>query len=143
MGGHFTAVTALNLGLQAAFLGTKTIRTMRDIARKWVDFWKQCVLYSKKYEDCHLGRFFDLLIEQGSRFAWYFHLTPVGMKTAPELMPTREQREYLYMLRPCPMLENPEILQRMVHETGAHSTDVEEAEPVGHLCQKCEAYSQE
>ena len=42
------------------------------------------------------------------------------------------------MLRPCPMLENPEILQRMVHETGAHSTDVEEAEPVEHLCGKCE-----
>ena len=45
------------------------------------------------------------------------------------------------MLRPCPMLENPEILQRMVHETGAHSTDVEEAEPVEHLCGKCEAYA--
>ena len=43
--------------------------------------------------------------------------------------------------RPCPMLENPEILQRMVHETGAHSTDVEEAEPVEHLCGKCEAYA--
>ena len=44
-------------------------------------------------------------------------------------------------LKPCPMLENPEILQRMVHETGAHSTDVEEAEPVKHLCGKCEAYA--
>ena len=159
--------------------------------------------------------FFDLLIEHGSRFAWYFHLMPVGMKAAPELMPTAEQREYIYhrirevrakeggkeifvmdfqndgefvggciaggrnychinpkgdvepcvfihysganirekslleclkqplfmayrdgqpfndnMLRPCPMLENPELLQKMVHETGAHSTDVEEAEPV-------------
>ena len=40
------------------------------------------------------------------------------------------------MLRPCPMLENPELLQKMVHETGAHSTDVEEAEPVEHLCGK-------
>ena len=29
----------------------------------------------------------------------------------------------------------------MVHETGAHSTDVEEAEPVEHLCGKCEAYA--
>ena len=45
------------------------------------------------------------------------------------------------MLRPCPMLENPELLQKMVHETGAHSTDVEEAEPVEHLCGKCEAYA--
>ena len=39
------------------------------------------------------------------------------------------------------MLENPELLQKMVHETGAHSTDVEEAEPVEHLCGKCEAYA--
>ena len=45
------------------------------------------------------------------------------------------------MLRPCPMLENPELLQKMVHETGAHSTDVEEAEPVEHLCGKCESYA--
>ena len=34
-----------------------------------------------------------------------------------------------------------EMLQKMVHETGAHSTDVEEAEPVEHLCGKCEAYA--
>ena len=47
------------------------------------------------------------------------------------------------MLRPCPMLENPEILQKMVHETGAHSTDVEEAEPVEHLCGKCVDYANE
>ena len=151
---------------------------------------------------------------------------PVGMKASPELMPTREQREYIYhrirevrgftggkeifvmdfqndgeyvggciaggrnychinpkgdvepcvfihysganirekslleclqqplfmayrdgqpfnenMLRPCPMLENPELLQKMVHESGAHSTDVEEAEPVEHLCGKCMEYA--
>ena len=28
-------------------------------------------------------------------------------------------------LRPCPMLENPKILQEMVHRAGAHSTDLE------------------
>ena len=33
-------------------------------------------------------------------------------------------------LRPCPMLENPEILQRMVEETGARSTDLEAPEDV-------------
>ena len=185
------------------------------------------VCYTRKNMDAVTSdEFFDLLIEHGSRFAWYFHLMPVGMKAAPELMPTAEQREYIYhrirevrgktggkeifvmdfqndgefvggciaggrnychinpkgdvepcvfihysganirekslleclkqplfmayrdgqpfndnMLRPCPMLENPELLQKMVHETGAHSTDVEEAEPVEHLCGKCEAYA--
>lgn len=47
------------------------------------------------------------------------------------------------MLRPCPMLENPEILQKMVHETGAHSTDVEQEEPVEHLCGKCVDYAKD
>ncbi len=40
-------------------------------------------------------------------------------------------------LRPCPMLENPELLQKMVHDTGAHSTDLQSPESVDHLCEKC------
>ena len=44
-------------------------------------------------------------------------------------------------LKPCPMLENPEILQRMVHETGAHSTDLQSPESVEHLCGKCAEYA--
>ena len=187
------------------------------------------VCYTSKNMDAVTSdEFFDLLIEHGSRFAWYFHLMPVGMKASPELMPTKEQREYIYhrlrevrgfeggkeifvmdfqndgeyvggciaggrnychinpkgdvepcvfihysganirekslleclkqplfmayrdnqpfnenMLRPCPMLENPEILQKMVHETGAHSTDVEQEEPVEHLCGKCVDYAKD
>jgi MoaA/NifB/PqqE/SkfB family radical SAM enzyme len=45
-------------------------------------------------------------------------------------------------LRPCPMLENPELLQDMVHKTGAHSTDLESPEPVEHLCGKCAEYAE-
>ena len=181
---------------------------------------------SKNMMSVTSDEFFDLLIEHGSRFAWYFHLMPVGMKATPELMPTKEQREYIYhrirevrgmtggkeifvmdfqndgeyvggciaggrnychinpngdvepcvfihysganirekslleclkqplfmeyrkgqpfndnMLRPCPMLENPELLVEMVHRSGAHSTDVEQAEPVEHLCEKCKEYA--
>ena len=46
-------------------------------------------------------------------------------------------------LRPCPMLENPEILKRMVEETGAKSTDMQSPESVDHLCGKCAAYASE
>jgi MoaA/NifB/PqqE/SkfB family radical SAM enzyme len=46
-------------------------------------------------------------------------------------------------LRPCPMLENPELLQQMVQRTGAVSTNLESPEPVEHLCEKCKAYSEE
>ena len=45
-------------------------------------------------------------------------------------------------LRPCPMLENPEILQRMVKETGAKSTDLQSPETAEHLCSKCKAYAE-
>ena len=171
--------------------------------------------------------FLDLLIEHGCRYSWYFHFMPVGMDAAPELMPTVEQRKYIYhrlreirsdksdkqifvmdfqndgefvggciaggrnyfhinangdaepcvfihysganirthsMLeilkqplfmayhdnqpfnenhyRPCPMLENPEILQRLVKETGAKSTDLQSPESAEHLCNKCKEYAQ-
>ena len=46
-------------------------------------------------------------------------------------------------LRPCPMLENPEFLQKMVHETGAHQTNMESPETVEHLCSKCKNYAEE
>ena len=44
-------------------------------------------------------------------------------------------------LRPCPMLENPEILQEMIKETGAKSTDLQSPESAEHLCSKCKAYA--
>ena len=45
------------------------------------------------------------------------------------------------MLRPCPMLENPEKLRQMVAETGAKSTDLEAPETAEHLCDKCKGYA--
>ena len=45
-------------------------------------------------------------------------------------------------LRPCPMLENPERLRRLVRDSGAVSTDYEAPETVDHLCDKCEAYAE-
>lgn len=47
------------------------------------------------------------------------------------------------MLRPCPMLENPQKLREMVERTGAHSTDLEHAESVEELCSRCDRYSQD
>ena len=44
-------------------------------------------------------------------------------------------------LKPCPMLENPEKLIQMVHETGAKSTDLQSPETVENLCGKCEHYA--
>lgn len=44
-------------------------------------------------------------------------------------------------LKPCPMLENPEILQQLVNKTGAKSTDLEAPESCEHLYGKCTEYA--
>jgi hypothetical protein len=41
------------------------------------------------------------------------------------------------------MLENPEILQRIVKESGAKSTDLQSPETAEHLCDKCHSYASE
>ncbi|MCD8076653.1 MAG: radical SAM protein [Lachnospiraceae bacterium] len=45
------------------------------------------------------------------------------------------------MMRPCPMLENPECLRKMVKETGAVSTDYQSPESVDDLCDKTTPYA--
>ena len=42
------------------------------------------------------------------------------------------------MLRPCPVLDNPGALTRIVDESGAHSTDLEAPERACDYCHKCE-----
>ena len=46
------------------------------------------------------------------------------------------------MLRPCPMLENPQRLREMVANAGAHSTDLQSPESAEHLCAKCDRYAE-
>ena len=46
-------------------------------------------------------------------------------------------------LRPCPMLENPEILPKLVKETHAKSTDLQSPESAEHLCEKCAKYAKD
>ncbi|MGB4655333.1 MAG: radical SAM protein [Bacteroidales bacterium] len=45
------------------------------------------------------------------------------------------------MLRPCPMLENPECLLNMVKNSGAHSTDMQSPENIDDLYAKCKPYA--
>lgn len=44
-------------------------------------------------------------------------------------------------LMPCPMLENPHILRKIISETGAQSTDLVYKESVEELCSKCDDFS--
>lgn len=46
------------------------------------------------------------------------------------------------MLRPCPMLENPECLPSIVQRSGASSTDMQSPEDVENLYSKCKPYAE-
>ena len=180
---------------------------------------------SMNYKDITSEEFYDMIIEAGALFIWFFHYMPVGNDAAPELMPNPEQRKAVYErirafrsskpifsldfqndaeyiggciaggrnymhinangdvepcvfihysganinevsliealqqplfqayrdgqpfnrnhLRPCPMLENPELLREMVEKTGAKSTDLQSPESAEHLCGKCDLYAAE
>ena len=47
------------------------------------------------------------------------------------------------LLRPCPMLENPECIEHMVEETGAHCTDLQATESAHDLAEKCRPAARE
>ena len=178
---------------------------------------------SRNYMDVSSDEYFDLMVNSGALFVWFFHYMPVGNNAATELLLSPEQRTVMYnrirehrgtkpifsidfqndaeyvggciaggrcylhinakgdvepcvfihysnvnihehtllealqsplfmayhdnqpfndnMLRPCPMLENPECLRRMVKESGAVNTDYQDPESVDHLCDKCARYA--
>lgn len=178
----------------------------------------------KNVEDVSSEEYFDLMVDSGALFVWFFHYMPVGNDAALELLPTPEQRELMYhrireyrqtkpifsmdfqndaeyvggciaggrnylhinakgdvepcvfihysncnihdttllealksplfmayhdgqpfnknMLRPCPMLENPEKLRAMVKATGAVNTDYQSPESADHLCDKTVSYAE-
>lgn len=47
------------------------------------------------------------------------------------------------MLRPCPMLENPQDLRDIIKRTGAHSSNLEGDETAELLCSRCDKYAKE
>ena len=204
----------------------KVMNAMSLLKQHGLIFGTSICYTSKNIETVTSDEFVDLLVENGSRYALYFHYMPVGNEADVSLLPTMEQRKYMYtrvreirnmthgkglftmdfqndgefvggciaggrnyfhinangdaepcvfihysganirentlleclkqplfmayrdnqpfndnQLRPCPMLENPEILQKIVKETGAKSTDLQSPETVEHLCAKCHDYA--
>lgn len=199
-----------------------------DLLKESGQIFGTSICYTRKnVETVTSDEFLDMIIEKGCRFTWYFHYMPVGNDASVDLIPTIEQRKYMYTrvreirsseggkqifpmdfqndgeavggciaggrnyfhinangdaepcvfihysganirenslldvlkqplfmayhdnqpfnnnhLRPCPMLENPEFIEKMVKETGAKSTDVQSNEPVEHLCSKCKDYAE-
>ena len=51
---------------------------------------------NRNVEDVSSEKYFDLMIDSGALFVWFFHYMPVGNDAALELLPTPEQREEMY-----------------------------------------------
>lgn len=74
----------------------KVMDTM-DLLRKNGLVYGVSICYTHaNYKAVTSDDFFDFLIDKGVAFAWFFHFMPVGMDATPELMPTPEEREYMY-----------------------------------------------
>ena len=202
----------------------KVMHAMALLKERKLPFGISTCYTSKNWADVSSEKFYDMIIEAGALFIWFFHYMPVGSGAAPELLPTPEQRTEMYrrirafrsskpifavdfqndaeyvggciaggrrylhinargdvepcvfihysnanirektllealkspifmayhdgqpfnenMLRPCPMLENPEKLRAMVKETGAVSTDYESPEAADTLCDRTTPYAE-
>lgn len=194
------------------------VRAMEILKRKKLIFGLSCCYTSKTCEMMGSDKWYQMMMNWGAKFAWYFQYMPVGNSAQPELMVSAEQRKWMYdqvhafrkkygifvldfwndgeyvngciaagkeylhinaagdiepcafihyadhnihtstikealhgplftaykngqpfndnPLRPCPLLDNPEALVRMVKMSGAHSTDLESPEDVDHLTSK-------
>lgn len=55
-----------------------------------------CCYTSVNYDSITSEAYYDMLIEKGAYFVWYFHYMPVGNDASPELLPTPEQRAEVY-----------------------------------------------
>ena len=202
----------------------KVMHAMALLKERKLPFGISTCYTSQNYADVSSEEFYDMIIEAGALFIWFFHYMPVGSGAATELLPTPEQRTEMYrriwafrgskpifsmdfqndaeyvggciaggrrylhinargdvepcvfihysnvnirdctlldalkspifmayhdgqpfnqnMLRPCPMLENPEKLRAMVRETGAVSTDYESPEAADTLCDRTTPYAE-
>ena len=204
----------------------KTIEAM-DLLKKNGLFFGISVCYTSANIPSVTSReFLDLMVEKGAFFALYFNYMPVGKDAVVDLIPTPEQRVYMYKwirearnsktghpmfvmdfqndgefvggciaggrnyihinsegdmepcvfihysdsnirektilealqsplfmayyhnqpfndnhLRPCPMLENPDCLRKIIAQTGAKSTDLIQPESAEHLCSKCDKFA--
>jgi MoaA/NifB/PqqE/SkfB family radical SAM enzyme len=55
-----------------------------------------CCYTSANYDAITSEEYYDMMIDKGAYFVWYFHYMPVGNDAVPELLPNPEQREVVY-----------------------------------------------
>ncbi len=55
-----------------------------------------CCYTSKNIPSIVSDEFIQEMMDRGVKYAWYFHYMPVGNDASPELLPSPEQREFMY-----------------------------------------------
>lgn len=74
----------------------KVQNAMRLLKEHKLPFGISTCYTSANYEDISSEAFFDMMIEAGAMFVWFFHYMPVGNEAVSALLPSPEQRKTVY-----------------------------------------------
>ena len=72
------------------------LKAMKILKDKKLLFGISACYTSQNYESISSEEFYDLMIDEGAYFVWFFHYMPVGNDASVELLPTPEQRIGMY-----------------------------------------------
>lgn len=72
------------------------LRAMNILRKHKLVYGISCCYTSENYDAVTSEDYWDMIIENGAYFVWYFHYMPVGVNASPHLLPTPEQRETVY-----------------------------------------------
>jgi len=72
------------------------LNAMEILKKKKLPFGISCCYTSKNTDVIGSEKYFDDMIANGAKFAWFFTYMPVGIDAVPDLMVNPEQREYMY-----------------------------------------------
>lgn len=68
------------------------LRAMNILKEKRLPFGISACYTSQNYESISSEEFYDLMIDNGAYFVWFFHYMPVGNDANLDLLPTPQQR---------------------------------------------------
>lgn len=74
----------------------KVVRAMNLLKEKRLPFGISCCYTAQNVDSISSEEYITQMVEWGAKFVWYFHYMPVGNEALPELMPSVEQRKYMY-----------------------------------------------
>ncbi len=74
----------------------KVVAAMNLLKEKRLPFGIPCCYTSQNLDAISSEAYFDQMVDWGALFVWYFHYMPVGNDASTELLPSPEQREFMY-----------------------------------------------